>query len=99
MLVYVKGLVHFKMKILSFTHPQVVSILWISFFCWTQKKIFWRMSVTKLLMGPIRGVRKNWYSWVSRYFIVQYCIDFQKHNIFFFCGYAHKRCARRTTSL
>jgi len=35
-----------KWKIMSsFTHPQVVSNL--SFFCWTQRKIFWRM------IGPL----------------------------------------------
>jgi len=29
---YVKGIVHFKMRILSFTHPQVVSKLYDFFF-------------------------------------------------------------------
>jgi len=27
--------------------------LWICFFCWTQRKIFWRMPVTKQLIDPI----------------------------------------------
>jgi len=27
--------------------------VWIPFFCWTQKKIFWRMSVTRQLTDPI----------------------------------------------
>ncbi len=39
-----KGTVHPKMKILSsFTHPQVVPNLYECLFCWTQRKIFWRM--------------------------------------------------------
>jgi len=50
---WLKGIVHFKMKILSsFTHPQVVSNLY-EFINFTQKKIFWRMSVTRQLMYPI----------------------------------------------
>jgi len=49
----VKGIVHFKMKCLpSFTHPQVVSNRYDFFFRWTQK-IYWRMSVSKQLTGPI----------------------------------------------
>ncbi len=43
---FVKGIVHPKLKILSFTHPQVVTV-WISLFCWTQRKIFWRKFVTR----------------------------------------------------
>jgi len=32
----------------SFIHPWSSSkLLWICFFCWTQKKIFWRMLVTR----------------------------------------------------
>ncbi len=27
--------------------------VWVSFFCWTQKKIFWRMLVIKQLLVPI----------------------------------------------
>jgi len=27
--------------------------VWIYFFCWTLKKIFWRMSLTRQLMSPI----------------------------------------------
>ncbi len=35
-----KGIVHPKNKVLSsFTHTQI----WIYFYCWTQKKVFWRM--------------------------------------------------------
>jgi len=38
-----KWILHPKMKILSsFTHPQVDKPVWVSFFCWTQRKIFWR---------------------------------------------------------
>jgi len=48
-----KRIVHPKLKIvLSFTHPQVVPNLYnfyLFFFCWIQKKIFWRMWVTKQL--------------------------------------------------
>ncbi len=40
------------MNILSFTLP-VVPNLWISFFCWTQEKIIWRMLVTKPLTVAI----------------------------------------------
>ncbi len=41
-----KSIVHPKMKILSsFTHPSLVYEF--LFFCWTQKKIFWGMLVTK----------------------------------------------------
>ncbi len=47
-----KGII---MKILSsFTHPQVVpSSVWMSLFCWTQKKIFWRMWETEQFWGTI----------------------------------------------
>jgi len=39
-----KGIVHPKMKIVSSLTPSSCSKPeWISFFCWTQKKIFWRM--------------------------------------------------------
>jgi len=27
--------------------------LWVSYFCWTKKKIFWRILVIKQLMGSI----------------------------------------------
>jgi len=38
----------------SFTHPEGVSKLYeFYFFCWTQKKIFWRMLVTKQFLVPI----------------------------------------------
>ncbi len=47
---FLKGIVvHPKIKILSFTLPQVVLNLYASFFCWTQKMMFWRMLVTKQL--------------------------------------------------
>jgi len=50
-LLLLKGDTPPKMKILSsFTHPQPV---WVSFFCWTQRKIFWRMIGTKQLFGTI----------------------------------------------
>ncbi len=53
-----KGIVHPQIKILSsFTHLQVVPNLksekWISLFCWTQMKIFWRKFVTSLFWGTI----------------------------------------------
>ncbi len=50
-----KGIVHPKMKILSsFTHPQVVpKPVWIPLFCWTQRKIFWRMWETEQFWGTI----------------------------------------------
>ncbi len=50
-----KGIVHPKMKILSsFTHPQVVpKVVWMSLFCWTQRKIFWRMWETEQFWGTI----------------------------------------------
>ncbi len=43
------------MKILSsFTHPQVVhKPVWMSLFCWTQRKIFWRMWETEQFWGTI----------------------------------------------
>ncbi len=45
-----KGIVHPRIKILSsFIHTQI----WVSFFCWTQKKVFWRMLVTKQLIVAI----------------------------------------------
>ncbi len=44
-----KGQFSQKMKMLSsFTHPHVGPKVFF-FFCWTQKKIFWRMWVTKQL--------------------------------------------------
>ncbi len=44
-----KEIVHPKMKNLSsFTHPQAVPNLFLSFSCWV-KKIFWRMLLTKQL--------------------------------------------------
>jgi len=42
-IILLKEILHPKMKSLSsFTHPQVVANLWFSFFCWSQRKIFWR---------------------------------------------------------
>jgi len=71
------------MKILSsFTHPQVVSNLWISFFCWKQKKIFWRMSVTRQLMDPIDLHRKKKIQWRSMGPINSLVTDILQ-NIFF----------------
>jgi len=41
-----------KQKNISlFTDPQIVPNLWTSFFCWIQREIFWRMSVSKQLWG------------------------------------------------
>jgi len=50
------------MKILSsFTHPQVVPNLYeFLFFCWTQKKIFSRMSVIKQLMSIFPYYGSQW---------------------------------------
>jgi len=45
----VKGIVQPKMKI-SYSPSSCFKPVWVSFFCWTQKKIFWRMSVIKQLM-------------------------------------------------
>jgi len=46
---YIKGIVHFKMKILSsFSLSSCFKPACISFYRRTQRKIFWRMSVTKL---------------------------------------------------
>ncbi len=50
---FLKGmLVHAKTKIMSFPHPHVVPNQ-VSFFSWAQKKIFWRMLVTKELTVAI----------------------------------------------
>ncbi len=49
------------MKILlSFTHPEVVPV-WVSFSCWTQKKILWRILVAKQLTVSIDlySMKKN----------------------------------------
>ncbi len=45
-----KGIVHPKIWMLSFTHPPLVPNL--SFFCWAQK-MFWRMLATNQLMVAI----------------------------------------------
>ncbi len=38
----------------SFTHPQVVpKPVWISLFCWTQRRIFWKKFVTRLFWDTI----------------------------------------------
>jgi len=42
------------MKIVaSFSHRSCSKLVWVYFFCWTQKKIFWRMLVTRKLMVAI----------------------------------------------
>ncbi len=48
----IKGIVHQKIKIIYslFTHHQPV---WMSLFCWTQRKIFWRMWETEQFWGTI----------------------------------------------
>ncbi len=46
-------IVHSKMKILSFTHPKPV---WMSLFCWTQRKIFWRMWETEQFWAPLTSI-------------------------------------------
>jgi len=52
--VLLKGIVHPKMKNISIYSPSSFSKpAWVSFFFWTQKKIFWRMWVTKQLMDPL----------------------------------------------
>ncbi len=49
----VKGIVHPNMKILSFIYSPTSSSkpLWMSLFCWTQMKIFWRRWETEQFWG------------------------------------------------
>jgi len=51
----VKGIVHPKINIRpSFTYPSFCfKRLWVSFFRWTPKEIFWRMLVTRQLTVDI----------------------------------------------
>jgi len=43
------------MALKGIVHPFIIyspsKPIWISFFCWTQKKIFWRIWFTKQLMA------------------------------------------------
>jgi len=50
-----KGIVHPKMKmsVIIYSPSSCSKPEWISFFCWTQEKKFWRIRVTKQLMDPI----------------------------------------------
>jgi len=43
----VKGIVHPKMKILSYSLSCCSKPTWVSFLCWTQKTLFWKMLVTR----------------------------------------------------
>jgi len=65
----IKEILHPKMKIQSsFTHPQVV----VSFFCWTQRKMFWRTIATKQLFGTVcfHSRKKKYYAshWFQSFF-------------------------------
>jgi len=45
----IKGLFHPKMKIIIYSPSCCSKPVWVSFLCWTQKKIFWRMLVSRQL--------------------------------------------------
>jgi len=45
------GIVH-PINVIIYSPSICFKPVWISFFCWTQKKISWRTSVTKQLMDP-----------------------------------------------
>ncbi len=65
---YNKGKVHPKMKIVIFSPSICSKPVWISFSCWMQKKIFWRMFVTKQLTVAIdfHSMKKSTYFVFSR---------------------------------
>ncbi len=50
-------------KIIIYSPSGYYKPVWVSFFCWTQKKIFWRIWVTKQLMVPIdfHSMEKKYY--------------------------------------
>jgi len=50
----IKGVVHLKKKnsVIIYSLSSCFKPLFISFLCWTQWKILWRMSVIRLLMDP-----------------------------------------------
>ncbi len=49
----IKGIVQPKMKIVIYSPSCRSNPVWVSFLCWTQKMIFWRMLVIKQLMVSI----------------------------------------------
>jgi len=65
----IKGILHPRMKILSFTNPQVVPNLYE--FLQTQKKIFWRMSVI---------ISNSWWSPFTS--IIFFFLNFGAHQLF-----------------
>ncbi len=50
----------------SFTHSSVITNMCVYFFCWTQKKICWRIWVTKQLMVPIDFIEWKKIPWKSK---------------------------------
>ncbi len=59
-LISIKCVVHPKLKIISFFTPSsCYKPAFIYFFCWTQKKIFWRIRVTEHLLVPIDFHRRK----------------------------------------
>jgi len=57
---FLKGIIHLKMKkkkkkktVIIHSPSSFFKLVWISFFCWTQREIFWWMSATRQLMNPI----------------------------------------------
>jgi len=53
----VKGILHPKMmkmnSVIVYTPSSCCKPVWVSFFCWTQRKIFWRTIGTKQFLAPL----------------------------------------------
>ncbi len=48
-----KGIVHPKNSVIIYSPTSSSKPVWMSLFCWTQRKIFWRMWVTEQFWGTI----------------------------------------------
>ncbi len=54
-----KCLKHLRNSIITYLSSSSSKPVWVSFFCWAQRKIFWRMLVTKQVMVAIDYGKNN----------------------------------------
>jgi len=56
-----------KLKVIIYSPSSCFIPVWVSFFSWSQRKIFWRMSTSRWLLDPIdfnsREKKFYWSQW------------------------------------
>ncbi len=81
-------------EIMSFTRPSCPKPVWASFLCWTQKKIFWRMLVTKQLTVFIDVHSMEGKSMATSNRLVTNILQNIRHNVHFLWSIFLKRQKR-----